>query len=221
MDGRRSFGITESGLQANSFAPHQPCWADTLSLVISRRKLLRGAAWAVPAVLLATAAPAIAASGPAHLILGAKAPSAVRNGFNTLYWNAPNYVSLRLYLRNDNTEPTTDLVVTWTSPAGASPGTQGGPWRNATVDEARGFTETKSYLFNVTKSYIGTGNSKATVFTMRPQTHLAGNTEIFISTIISAPNKFLFGRNSTWTYAAVPGAPGTGGVAGSVIARLE
>jgi hypothetical protein len=181
--------------------------------VISRRTLLQGSAWTVPAVSLATAAPAIAASGPAHLILGATAPSAERNGFNTLYWNAPNYVALRLALRNDNTEPTTDLVITWTSPAGASPGSEGGPWRNAYAEDLRGFT--------VTKSYVGTGNSKATVFTMRPPTQLAGNTELSKTLLLSAPNKFLFGRNSTWTYAAVPGAPGTGGVAGSVIARLK
>ena len=180
--------------------------------MISRRTLLQGAAWAV-AVSLASAAPAIAASGPAHLILGAEAPSGVRNGFNTLYWNAPNYVFLSLYLRNDNTEPTTDLVVTWTSPAGASPGSEGGPWRNARVEDAR--------VFTVTKSYVGTGNSKATVFTMKPQTQLAGNTELRVPLLISGPNKFLFAHNSTWTYAAVPGAPGTGGVAGSVIARLE
>lgn len=162
---------------------------------------------------LAAAAPAIAASGPAHLVLGAKAPSGVRNGFNTLYWQAPNYVSLRIYLRNDNTEPTTDLVLTWTSPAGASPGAEGGPWRNAIAEDTRDNT--------VTRSYVGTGNSKATVFTMRPPTQLAGNTESYMWLLLTSPNKFLFGRNSTWTYAAAPGAPGTGGVAGSVTARLD
>ncbi|WP_146207205.1 hypothetical protein [Nocardioides silvaticus] len=181
--------------------------------MISRRTLLQGAAWTVPAVSLATAAPAIAATGPAHLVIGATAPSAVRNGFNTLYWNAPNYVAMHLYLRNDNTEPTTDLVITWTSPAGASPGREGGPWRDARAEDLRGWT--------ATKSYIGTGTKKATVFTMRPPTQLAGNTEIRTYLLLSAPNKFLFGRNSTWTYAAAPGAPGTGGVAGSVTARLE
>jgi hypothetical protein len=174
--------------------------------------LLRGAAITAPAIALATAAPAIAATGPAHLVLGAKAPSAVRNGFNTLYWNAPNYVAMDLYLRNDNTEPTTDLVVTWTSPAGASLG-EGGPWRNAVAEDTRDNT--------VTKSYVGTGNRKATVFTWRPPTQLAGNTELRMFLLLSAPNKFLFGHDSTWTYAAVPGAPGTGVVAGSVVARLD
>jgi len=131
---------------------------------ISRRRILHGVAWAAPAVIVATAAPAAAAS--ATTPLGASLPSGtgasftdgqVASAYQASYWNATSGSSLKVvnsqvYIQNagNGVPAMTGITATLVIPSNAT-GTvswgmgnvsgipSGTPWTLASASRSGGF----------------------------------------------------------------------------------
>lgn len=151
--------------------------------VASRRNVLKGAAWTAPVVVMATAAPAFAASGAASLTAAISAATAL---------NTPRRVDVRSTLSNINDQASTALSATVTVTLSAS------SWGATPSATAAGYTggtpagtgATRSFTFSAVQQIAG-NDSKA----FDPVVVTGGTSNVAGSVVVSAD----------------PGSPGTGG----------